>query len=68
MHFEKIFDRNKLQEVQVGESAMLHTTVGMISVIDKDELIGGKIQQSYLKYVNMLLNILVEQDEQENDA
>lgn len=65
MHFEKIFDRNKLQEVQVGESAMIHTTVGMISVIDKDELIGGKIQQSYLKYVNMLLNILVEQDEQE---
>lgn len=65
MHFEKIFERSKLQDVLVGESATIHTTVGMISVIDKDELIEGKIQQSYLKYVNMLLNILVEQDEQE---
>lgn len=65
MHFEKIFGRNKLQEVLIGETKKIHTTVGMISVIDKYVLMEGKIQQSYLKYVNMLLTILVEQDEED---
>lgn len=65
MHFEKLFGRNKLQEVLVGESTTIHTTVGIISVFDTKLMVEGKVQRSYLKYVNMLLNILVEQDKHE---
>lgn len=62
-NFEKLFDREDLQEVGVGETRQLFVTMSTISVIDKETLLAGKLQKQYMQYVNRLMDILFSRKE-----
>lgn len=57
-NFEQLFDKESLQEVEAGEMRQLPVTLGMISIIDKDTLLTGKLQKQYMQYVNKLMELL----------
>lgn len=64
-NFERLFGKESLQEVGVGETRQLFVTMNMISVIDKETLLTGKTQKEYTQYVNGLMELLFSQREAE---
>lgn len=62
-NFECLFAREKLQDIEIGETVQIAATLGMISVIDKDTLLTGKLQRQYVQYVNQLMELLFAQKE-----
>ena len=62
-NFECLFGKEKLQDIAVGETVQMAATLGMISVIDKDTLLTGKLQGQYVQYVNKLMELLFSQQE-----
>lgn len=62
-NFEQLFDKESLQDVAVGMTRQLPATIGMISIIDKDTLLTGKLQKQYMQYVNKLMELLFSQRE-----
>jgi len=62
-NFEQLFGKEKLQDIQIGETVQMAATLGMISVIDKDTLLTGKLQRQYVQYVNQLMELLFSQKE-----
>lgn len=64
-NFERLFAKEKLQDIEVGETIQMAATLGMISVIDKDTLLTGKLQRQYVQYVNQLMELLFSQKESE---
>lgn len=65
-HFEKLFAKESLQDIEVGETLQLTATIGVISIIDRDNLLKGKVQKQYIQYVNQLMEILFEQEGAQN--
>lgn len=63
VNFERLFAKEKLQDVEVGETVQIAATLGMISLIDKDTLLTGKLQRQYVQYVNQLMELLFSQHE-----
>ncbi len=64
-NYERLFEKEKLQDIEVGETVQITATLGMISVIDKDTLLTGKLQRQYVQYVNQLMEMLFSQKESE---
>lgn len=64
-NFEMLFDKENLQDVEVGETKQLSVTLGMISIIDKETLLTGRTQKQYMQYVNKLMDLLFSQRESE---
>ena len=62
-NFEQLFDKENLQEISVGETRQLPVTLGMISVIDKETFLTGRIQKQYMQYANKLMELLFSQQE-----
>lgn len=62
-NFERLFAKEKLQDIQIGETMQMAATLGMISVIDKETLLTGKLQRQYVQYVNQLMELLFSQNE-----
>ena len=65
-NFEQLFDKENLQDVEVGETRQLSVTFGMISIIDKKTLLAGRTQKQYMQYINKLIDLLFSQRESEN--
>lgn len=61
-NFESLLAKESLEEIEVGEAVLLPATMGIISIIDKDTLLKGKLQKQYVQYVNQLMEILFSQD------
>lgn len=64
-NFERLFDKADLHDIEIGETRQLPVTFGMISIIDKETLLTGKIQKQYMQYVNGLMNLLFSQRDSE---
>lgn len=60
-NFERLFDKTDLHEIEIGETRQLPVTLGMISIIDKETLLTGRIQKQYMQYINGLMDILFSQ-------
>ncbi len=65
-NFEQLFDRENLQDIEVGETRQLSVTLGMISIIDKKTLLTGRTQKQYMQYINKLIDLLFSQRESEH--
>lgn len=64
-NFERLFGRDKLQDIDIGETLQISATMGIISIIDRDTLLTGKLQRQYVQYVNQLMEILFSQEQSE---
>lgn len=64
-NFESLFERDSLQDIEVGEAIEISATMGIISIIDRNTLLSGKLQRQYVQYVNRLMEILFSQAESE---
>jgi hypothetical protein len=64
-NFETLFNKEKLQDIEIGETLQISATVGIISVIDKDTLLTGRLQKQYVQYANQLMEILFSQEQSE---
>jgi hypothetical protein len=64
-NFEKLFERENLQDIEVGEAIEINATMGIISIIDRNTLLSGSLQRQYVQYVNQLMEILFSQVESE---
>jgi hypothetical protein len=64
-NFENLFDRDSLQDIEVGEAIEINATMGIISIIDRNTLLSGSLQRQYVQYVNKLMEILFSQAEAE---
>lgn len=64
-NFERLFDRADLHDIEIGETRQLPVTLGMISIIDKETLLTGRIQKQYMQYINGLMDILFSQRDSE---
>lgn len=64
-NFEQLFDKNDLHDIEIGEARQLPVTLGMISIIDKETLLTGRIQKQYMQYINGLMDILFSQRDSE---
>lgn len=64
-NFERLFDKSDLHDIEVGETRQLPVTLGMISIIDKETLLTGRIQKKYMQYINGLMDILFSQRDSE---
>jgi hypothetical protein len=62
-NFERLFGKERLQDIEVGETRQISATMGLISVIDMDTLLTGQLQRKYVQYVNQLMEILFSQSE-----
>lgn len=60
-NFERLFDKTDLHDIEIGETRQLPVTLGMISIIDKETLLTGRIQKQYMQYINGLMDILFSQ-------
>lgn len=60
-NFERLFDKTDLHDIEIGETKQLPVTLGMISIIDKETLLTGRIQKQYMQYINGLMDILFSQ-------
>lgn len=64
-NFERLFDKTDLHDIEIGETRQLPVTLGMISIIDKETLLTGRIQKQYMQYINGLMDILFSQRDSE---
>lgn len=64
-NFERLFDKTDLHDIEIGETRQLPVTLGMISIIDKETLLTGRIQKQYMQYINGLMDILFSQRDAE---
>lgn len=62
-NFASLFGKESLEETEVGETVLLSATMGLISIMDKDTLLKGKVQKQYVQYVNQLMEILFSQND-----
>lgn len=60
--FETLFQKKELQNVEIGETVQLSASIATISIVDKDNLLSGKVQRQYIQYVNQLMEILFKQE------
>jgi hypothetical protein len=61
-NFERLFGKERLQDIEVGETIQIPATMGIISIVDRDTLLTGKLQAKYVQYVNQLMEILFSQE------
>lgn len=54
-NFERLFSKERLQDVEVGENIQISATMGLISVINKDVLLSGKVDRHYVKQLMEVL-------------
>lgn len=56
--FEVLFDKEKLQEVAIGDTAAIQGTMGIISVAQKGQFLKSRMPGKYIRHVNQLLDII----------
>lgn len=64
-NFERLFDKEDLHDIEIGETRQLPVTLGMISIVDKETLLTGRIQKQYMQYINGLMDLLFSQRDSE---
>ncbi|MBO5292147.1 MAG: hypothetical protein J6B10_03080 [Lachnospiraceae bacterium] len=53
--FEKLFGKEALQQVAVGDTVLVDGTVGIVSVVQKEKILQNRVMGDYIRYIKRLL-------------
>ncbi len=62
-NFEQLFEKERMQDIEVGETVQITATLGILAVIDRNVLLTGELQKKYVLYANQLMEVLFSQRE-----
>ncbi|MDE7323241.1 MAG: hypothetical protein K2N73_11085 [Lachnospiraceae bacterium] len=62
-NFEQLFEKEKLQDIELGDTVQIVATLGILAMIDRNVLLTGALQKKYVRYVNRLMEVLFSQRE-----